>query len=462
MFRVSFRQLLLCAFLLISVVLGTAAWRGVRMLEAFAAASHDAAARAVQVTSAIQLVGERSVDMERSARQYRVLHDNALRGRFMQARNEAAAALTPLRPLLGAPVGDWLQAADAVETALDGTDNPPLQEGLARLGTVNERLFSTAQRTVEQQNKGLLDTLDDNRVRLGGQVAAAIAGSVVLALVFGVWLARPLQQLERSIDDLGANRFDTPVDIRGPADLRRLGRRIDWLRQRLADLEADRQRVLRHVSHELKTPLASLHEGIALLEDRVPGPLQEGQVEVVKILAENSTLLQRRIEALLGYNAAVFDARRLDCSRVSLREVLDRVIREQALQCQARAVTVVHEGADASVVADAEKIAIVFGNLLSNAVRFSPPGGTVRFVLIRREGGVAVDCIDEGPGIARADRERIFDPFYQGSRQPDGVRGGSGIGLSIVREMVQAHGGRILLLPDAGGAHFSVELRDEV
>ncbi|MCX9155815.1 ATP-binding protein [Niveibacterium sp. 24ML] len=459
--RVSFRQVLLIAFLLIAFLLGSTAWRGVQMLEVFAAESRDAAAHAVQLTSAIQLVGERTVDMERSARQYRVLNDAALRERFVIARDEASSALAPLRPQLGDRVADWLGAAAAVEAELGNSALGPLLEALANLGRVNERLALASQQALEHKNQALLAALDANRARLGLQVTAAVAGSVVLALIFGVWLVRPLGRLERSIEDLGANRFDSPVDIRGPADLRRVGRRLDWLRQRLADLEADRQRVLRHVSHELKTPLASLHEGIALLEDGVVGPLHADQVEVVKILAESSNVLQSRIEALLGYNAAAFDARRLDCGRVSLRDVLDRVIREQALQCQARAVSVAHEGADLSIVADAEKLAIVFGNLLSNAVRFSPQGGTVRFVLTRSEQGVSVDCIDEGPGVAHADRARIFDPFYQGSRQPDGARGGSGIGLSIVREMVNAHGGRIALLPSGSGAHFRVELPHE-
>ena len=461
MSRVSFRQLLLIAFLLIAIVLGGTAWRGVQMLEVFAAASRAAAARAVEITSAIQLVGERAVDMERSARQYRVLNDEALRGRFITARDQAITALAPLKPLLGAKIADWTAAATGVEAALGDSHREPLVAALTELGEANDQLAGAAQQVVEQQNLALLAALDENRVRLGWQVAASIVGSVVLALVFGLWLVRPLSRLERSIDDLGANRFDTPVDIRGPADLRRLGRRLDWLRQRLADLEADRQRVLRHVSHELKTPLASLHEGIALLADRVVGPLQEGQAEVVTILSENSNVLQNRIEALLGYNAAAFDARRLDCSRISLRDVLERVIREQALPCQARAVSVAHEGVDATVVADAEKLAIVFGNLLSNALRFSPQGGTVRFALHSGERGVIIDCIDEGPGVARPDRTRIFDPFYQGSRQPDGVRGGSGIGLSIVREMVSAHGGSIALLPGGGGAHFRVELPHE-
>jgi two-component system sensor histidine kinase GlrK len=74
---------------------------------------------------------------------------------------------------------------------------------------------------------------------------------------------------------------------------------------------------------------------------------------------------------------------------------------------------------------------------------------------------VRVDCIDEGPGVPREEAERIFEPFFQGSRQPAVARQGSGLGLSIVREFVAAHGGRVELLPSAGGAHFRVELPHE-
>ena len=97
-------------------------------------------------------------------------------------------------------------------------------------------------------------------------------------------------------------------------------------------------------------------------------------------------------------------------------------------------------------------------NLLSNAVRFSPEGGTVRFIVTDGNGMLRVDCIDQGPGVAPADAQRVFEPFYQGERQPPGARRGNGIGLSIVREYVTAHGGTLQLLPSSPGAHFRLEL----
>jgi len=104
----------------------------------------------------------------------------------------------------------------------------------------------------------------------------------------------------------------------------------------------------------------------------------------------------------------------------------------------------------------------VFTNLLSNAIRFSPKGGAITFIIEAARGVVHVDCIDEGPGVAPQDVERIFEPFQQGERQPLEARHGSGIGLAIVREFITAHGGSVRLLPSARGAHFRVELPRDI
>jgi two-component system sensor histidine kinase GlrK len=107
---------------------------------------------------------------------------------------------------------------------------------------------------------------------------------------------------------------------------------------------------------------------------------------------------------------------------------------------------------------DREKIASAVGNLLSNAIRFSPQGGEIRLTLVELPGRACLDIMDQGPGVAEADRDRIFEPFYRGERQPQGAPRGTGIGLSIVHEYIVAHGGRIELLPRRQGAHIRIEL----
>jgi two-component system sensor histidine kinase GlrK len=98
------------------------------------------------------------------------------------------------------------------------------------------------------------------------------------------------------------------------------------------------------------------------------------------------------------------------------------------------------------------------GNLLSNAIRFSPEGGVIRITLTRQPGCVRMDFMDQGPGVHENDRSRIFEPFYRGVRQPADAARGSGIGLSIVQEYIQAHGGRVEVMQDGPRTFFRIEL----
>ncbi|HEY4541897.1 MAG TPA: ATP-binding protein [Noviherbaspirillum sp.] len=469
----SFRQILLAAFLLIAVLLSGTSVHALLTLERLAAHSRETARDAVRLTENAQLLAERTVAMERSARQFLVLDDPAFRVRYAEAWTQAQGALAALAtalPQVPDQVDAWMKESEAAWSVLQtparrrAAREQPLQDAFARLPQINERLALESKREVERRNNVLLDELERQRALLTAQAIAAIVLAVVLFLGFGAWLSRPLAAIEGAIGRLGENRFDQPVAVHGPADLRRLGQQLDWLRQRLAGLENDKERFLRHISHELKTPLAALCEGVALLEDEVVGPLSANQREVAHILRQNTAALQTQIEDLLRYNAATFDAQHLACEPLDLPALLRQVIDAQRLQWQAAALRVDvedHLASQASVMADPDKLGIVLGNLLSNAVRFSPHGGTIRFVLAREAGLVCIDCIDQGPGVAAADVARVFEPFYQGQHQPPGARRGSGIGLSIVREYIEAHGGTVRLLSAAPGAHFRIELPDE-
>lgn len=469
----SFRQLLLAAFLLIAVLLSATSVQALLMLEQWATNSRSTARDAVRLTENVQILAERTVAMERSARQFMVLDDPSFRSRYEQAADQAREALDALvqdMPVLAEQAQAWqiedqfalhvLQAPTLRRVAMESR----MLESLGTLADINDHIAHESKLEVERRNGALQDALEKQRGLLALLTAGAILLSILLAFGFGWWLTRPMSAIERAIGRLGENRFDQAIDVDGPADLRRLGQQLDWLRQRLADLEDDKERFLRHISHELKTPLAALCEGVALLEDEVVGPLTDSQREVARILSQNTTALQTQIEDLLRFNAASFDAQRLVRVPVDVRGVIEKVVAEQTLQWQVKKmqIAIASDGAVPTVVAgDADKLSIVFGNLLSNAVRFSPEGGTVDFVLSSAHGKLLVDCKDEGPGVAEADVARVFEPFYQGQTQPPGARRGSGIGLSIVREYIEAHGGAVRLRNAGPGAHFQIELPHE-
>jgi two-component system sensor histidine kinase GlrK len=468
----SFRQSLLVAFLCIALLLSGALLRALLALQDLAERNRTASLSNMHLIEEIGQLGARSTALERLARQYLVLDDPVLRSRYLQTWESARAATVRLRADLPAALqpmsAEWLSlggsAGDALARASNAraVDAGALLEAFSQMAALNGRFSVAGKQYIDQRNAALEDEITAQRAALTGLTASAIVLALVLAALFGLWLSRPLRQLQASITQLGEGSLQAPVRISGPPDLRELGAQLDWLRLRLVELEDNKARFLRHVSHELKTPLAALREGVALLEDETAGELSDNQREVAAILRENTIALQEQIEGLLHFNASVFGARSLRAGPLDLMALLAKITQSQRMQVTARGLRVAVEGQATMLNADAEKLEVVFTNLLSNAIRFSPKGGAVTFIIEAARGVVRVDCIDEGPGVAPQDVERIFEPFQQGERQPLEARHGSGIGLAIVREFIAAHGGSVRLLPSARGAHFRVELPRDI
>ena len=464
--RGSFQQLLLFAFLLITALLVGVALRSVFQYDALMTQSRDAAARALRLSGAAQSLAERSAAMERAGRQSLVLNDAVLRRRFDDAAREAHQVLERLERNGLAPSGIelWRAQLGVIEGLMSGSADSALsrESGMAmqfrELDSLNTNLAQQAQFLIELQNDALAKRIENARRRLMREVVAASILAVSLALAFGIWLARPFKRLEHAIVGLGQNRLDEPIDIRGPADVRRLSQQLEWLRLRLTELDADKARFLRHVSHELKTPLAALREGVSLLEDGVTGPLNPAQLEVAQILNQNTVSLQGQIEALLRFNAAAFEARELRRERTDLLPLVEEQIEAQRLQWQAHGLRVHAEGESITLPVDRAKLGTAVANLLSNAIRYSARGGVISIAVSGTPTTACIDINDAGPGIAEGDRDRIFEPFYRGERQPEHAVKGTGIGLSIVQEYIAAHGGRITLLPEGPGARFRIEL----
>lgn len=471
-FPFSFRQLLLIAFLGIILLLGGALTRTLVAVETLTEANRDYPLQALETVQAVRALQELTVALERETRQYLVLNDPGLLAEIRKTWSEGrgvAAGLGQRFPAELPPLTEaWQgQAAQTLAPLLAGADaktlsQPALSEAFKQLGALNQQIENTSKVLLAQRNQALIADFERQRRSVIWIGAAAASVAAALALVLGMWLARSFKQLDRAIDALGTPGPPDPIAITGPSDMRELGERLEGLRQRLAALEADKLLFLRHISHELKTPLANVREAVSLLEEQVAGQLNPSQHEILGILRDNAIALQQQIESLLQYNAVAFEARRLQRRPVDLRALLDALVNRQRLQFQARQIDVNVEGPSVTARIDPEKIDIAVSNLLSNAIRFSPDGGQIRLTLAARRGGWSVDCIDMGPGVDPADQDRIFNPFYQGVRQPSSARKGSGIGLSIVKELVEAHGGHVSLVRRNGatGAHFHIEIPD--
>src|SRR3990170_3969166 len=297
------------------------------------------------------------------------------------------------------------------------------------------------------------------------QLVILVLFSTALALAIALGLTRhvvrPIAELDAAIRQLGGADFSQPIAVRGPDDLKTLGERLDWLRRRLAELETQKNRFLRHVSHELKTPLTALREGAELLHDEIGGPLQPPQRQVVGIMKDNSVKLQRLIEELLDYQRALHAAASLEVKSISLSALVHEAAQSHELAAQAKGLRLAIDAQAATVEADPEKLRSIVDNLISNAVKFTPAGGTVSVSAREVAGEAIIEVLDTGPGVPVEERESVFNLFFRGRTKADGsaVRvKGSGLGLAIARELVEAHGGHIAVVGGGGGGHFRVTL----
>jgi two-component system sensor histidine kinase GlrK len=423
---------------------------------------------AAQAARASRSLVNRISSIERIAQQYMVLADPELIADYARVRKSfklvsSELSLLPLDEEQLAALNRTIDQEQKLYDMLIATPSKQLDPKLVgqRAGDLAESAYEVlaisyviADREVER----LRTFAEGVRERMGLLLIVTVALAMATALILTRVIARPIRELDASIRQLGSADFSRPIRVSGPDDLQDLGERLDWLRRRLTELEAQKNRFLRHISHELKTPLTALREGAELLHDGVGGPLSPQQKKVVEILRENSVKLQRMIEDLLDYQRALHAAATLDRQPVALQTLLREVADAHMLEAQAKRQTVALDGPPASIEGDGEKLRTVFDNLVGNALKFTPEGGTISLVLSESAESVSVDVIDDGPGVPADERRSIFDTFFRGRAQGIGRVEGSGLGLAIAREFVQAHGGTIGVASDGRGSRFSVVL----
>ena len=286
--------------------------------------------------------------------------------------------------------------------------------------------------------------------------------SLLLISIFAYLLIRPIRQIDKGILRLGEGDFVTPVAVHGPRDLEFLGTKLDWLRERLAELEKEKNKFVAHISHELKTPLASIREGAGLLNEEVVGPLTSQQKAVIKILNNNSRLLQKLIENILNFNMA--QARNLPSQKelFSLDSLISEVTEDHKPALLANNVTLHKKLVPTTMNGDRDQMHTVIDNLLSNALKHTPPDTEISITMEAASEKTVIDIIDSGPGVAEEDRTKIFRPFFQGKNAQKGRVKGTGLGLAIAREYVSHHQGALELIDDTNpGAHFRLTLPTE-
>ena len=466
----SFPKLLVIGFAMVALPLIIALINNAITIDQFANRSQHAVHQAVQSTQSSRRLAELLATLERNAKQVVILGNRtplqayeANRASFLQAVAEFGALQLDAeqRVALTAIVSGEAQSYAVLRNPQSAVPDVVLAAGeYVKLSKHAVEIIAHGDWMIDREIEAMQQMAARAQRITFWQMLALVPVALLLAAGFTVLIARPIRQIDAALRRMGGGDFSAPVGVSGPRDLQLLGRRIEWLRHRLTELEQQKNRFLRQVSHELKTPLTALREGSELLSEEVLGKLTSEQQEVAGILRANSIELQRLIEDLLSYGAAEFHRREMRYANVEMHRVVARVLDDQSLALRARALRIAPHIEDVVLEADFEKMRIMLDNLVSNAAKFAPEGSVVIIESRVVADQLVVEVADEGPGIPPVERERVFDPFYRGRNASGGRMPGSGIGLSIVRDYAQAHGGTVEVVdePNRAGARLRVTM----
>lgn len=302
-------------------------------------------------------------------------------------------------------------------------------------------------------------------VTAGTATMAAVLVGVLLAMALAVAAARvltdPLDRLRRSMARVAEGTFETPFDLPYDRDdeVGELSRSFRTMSRRLGELDRLKAEFVGTISHDLKTPISVVAGYAELLQDELGDSADGRRVEMLRTLSEQTRTLQRRVDQLLEISRMDSGRLQLGLEEIDLRHFAEELHREFEPQARMRDIRLeltVHEATPARLVADPDVLRLdVLGNLLGNALKFTPPGGVV-CIGVQPEGeAVCIEVADTGVGIPQDQLERIFDRYYQARV----ASGGLGLGLAIARAGVASHGGRIDVQSRVGrGTRFRVTL----
>jgi signal transduction histidine kinase len=283
-----------------------------------------------------------------------------------------------------------------------------------------------------------------------GVAALAAAG---LAVVLARRLARPIERLATAASRIADGDLTARVPEEGPAELRALAASYNVMAGRLAEQEAIRREFIVNASHELRTPLTNLQGYLEALRDGVIPP-DPATFDSLREEVDRLTRLAASLDVLAGAEGGRGSVREVDVGAavVAAAELVGPVLARRSVRLD------VDAPAGLVIRVRPDELTQVVSNLLQNAVRYTPDGGEVRVTAARVAEGVEIRVANTGPGIPDEDLPRVWERFYRVEKSRDRARGGAGIGLAIVRQLVEAAGGRVGVTSEGGWTTFRVTL----
>ncbi|WP_234406011.1 sensor histidine kinase [Methylobacillus glycogenes] len=334
--------------------------------------------------------------MERSARQYFVLEDALLLDNYERAHEKFVDALEDLdllpmssrqkQALNNLSKQELMVFDNIMQHPAAATSAEEVVSHFGDLGAQAQDILDENNRQIDRESAILAETAERTQQIMLWQTLTLIPVALLVGLIITFLVAQPIRHMDAAIRKLGEGDYTEPISIDGPGDLRNLGERLDWLRAQLNELEQQKQRFLRNVSHELKTPLTAIREGSELLSDEVGGALTPQQREIAGILRESSLRLQKMIENLLSYTAVQFHTPQLKLETIALPKLAEEILADYSLSIANKQIDIQRDFFPTEIEGDREKIHSIIDNLISNAVKYTSQSSPIRISITQQSG----------------------------------------------------------------------------
>jgi two-component system sensor histidine kinase BaeS len=290
-------------------------------------------------------------------------------------------------------------------------------------------------------------------VRIGIAIGAVLLITVLVTILVGRRLVRPLRALTEAARRPVDSQARVPVTTRD--EIGYLATALNELAARREQTEALRKSMVSDVAHELRTPLTNIRSWLEAAQDG----LAELDPQLLTLLLEEALLLQHIIDDLRDLAAADAGDLRLHRSPVDVDDLLEQVAEAHRGAAETAGVRLSCQLEPLTVSLDGNRLRQLVGNLVANAVRHTPPGGTVTIRSALLAGELTITVADTGTGIAPADLPKVFDRFWRADDSRARSTGGSGLGLAIARKLAEAHDGTVTAASTPGaGSVFTVRL----
>jgi len=329
-------------------------------------------------------------------------------------------------------------------TSLEG-----LQKQFKQLISINEQINTRSREFINQQAQEIKNaTTQVSHTLLKSLFIIPV--SLLIAGIFIMLITNPLKQLILKIQHLQHGNFEQSSilqeePVAGFIEIKEINDALNDMRSRLHALELQKSSFIRHISHELKTPLAAIREGTELIYDNSVGSLNSDQQEITKIIRNSTTRLQRLIEELLDFNIVLDSTSLQDKEIINLPELIEQVLNERKLDIKRKNLRINKRYSNIRIESNAKQLNVIIDNLLSNAIKYSPLQGEIIILAEIKEYQLVLSITDQGDGIQTEQQHKVFDAFYQGTSPKDYNIKSSGLGLTIVKELLMRLNGSITL-----------------